>query len=63
VLLAPVQSLHHFFVYKAEHEENTESKMKVLTEEERVQQIASMLSGSNPGTAALANASELLKSY
>jgi len=54
---------HHFFVYKAEHEENTESKMKVLTEEERVQQIASMLSGSNPGTAALANASELLKSY
>lgn len=52
----------HYFVYKAEHEDSTESRMKKLTESDRVQQLAQMLSGGSPGEAARANAMELLTS-
>ena len=52
---------HHYKVLKEETEEGTISRMTELTPEERVQEIAQMLSGSDVTDAALANAKELLK--
>lgn len=52
----------HYFVYKAVQEAVTESRIKKLDGQERVHQLAVMLSDSNPGEAALANARELLSS-
>lgn len=52
---------HHYKVLKEETEEGTISRMTELTPEERVQEIAQMLSGSDVTEAALANAKELLK--
>ena len=51
----------HYFVYKQNDDERTSTSVKLLTEEERVQEIAVMLSGNPPSNAALYNASELLK--
>ncbi|MCL4637882.1 MULTISPECIES: DNA repair protein RecN [Olivibacter] len=51
----------HYKVYKAEAGEVTRSNMRRLNDEERVVEVAQMLSGSNPGEAALKHASELLK--
>lgn len=51
----------HYFVYKSVQEAMTESKIRKLDGPERVHQLAVMLSDSNPGEAALANARELLK--
>ena len=55
------KGMHHYKVMKEETEEGTISHMKELTPEERVQEIAQMLSGSDISEAALANARELLK--
>ena len=52
---------HHYKVLKEETEEGTISRMTELTPEERIQEIAQMLSGSDISEAALANAKELLK--
>ena len=52
---------HHYKVLKEETEEGTISRMTELSPEERVQEIAQMLSGSDISEAALANAKELLK--
>lgn len=52
---------HHYKVLKEETENGTISRMTELTESERVQEIAQMLSGSDISEAALANAKELLK--
>ncbi|MDR1718822.1 MAG: DNA repair protein RecN [Dysgonamonadaceae bacterium] len=52
----------HYFVYKDEMGNATETHIRALSEEERVREIASMLSGSELSEAALANAKELLKS-
>ncbi len=52
---------HHYKVLKEETEEGTISRMTELNPEERVQEIAQMLSGSDISEAALANAKELLK--
>ena len=52
---------HHYKVLKEETEEGTISRMTELSPEERVQEIAQMLSGSDVSEAALANAKELLK--
>ncbi len=52
---------HHYKVLKEETENGTVSRMTELTEDERVQEIAQMLSGSDISEAALANAKELLK--
>ena len=52
---------HHYKVLKEETDKGTISQMKQLTEEERIAEIAQMLSGSDITEAALANAKELLK--
>lgn len=52
---------HHYKVSKEETDEGTISRMKELSQQERVQEIAQMLSGSDVSEAALANAKELLR--
>ena len=54
---------HHYKVLKEETPQVTRSHMTELTEEQRVSEIAQMLSGSDITEAALANAQELLRSY
>ncbi len=51
----------HYKVYKEETEEGTVSHMCRLSPQERVSEIAQMLSGSNISEAAIRNAEELLK--
>ena len=51
----------HYKVYKEETSKGTVSTMTMLTDDERVQEIAQMLSGSNITEAAISNAKELLK--
>lgn len=51
----------HFLVYKEEKELTTTTKISVLTEDERVEEIAKLLSGEEVTGAALSNARELLK--
>ena len=50
----------HFFVYKDHSAEKTMSKVKQLSPEERVHELAKMIAGSNPSVAAQASAKELL---
>jgi len=50
----------HYFVYKHEKADKTTTGIKKLLPEERVNAIAEMLSGKNPGASALQNAKELL---
>lgn len=50
----------HYFVYKDETNQKTTTGIRKLTTEERVQAIAEMLSGKNPGASALQNARDLL---
>lgn len=52
---------HHYFVYKETNKEKTVSAIKQLTEAERIDHLAVMLSGSSTSQAALDNAKELLK--
>ena len=54
---------HHYKVLKEETPQGTRSHMTELTEEQRVSEIAQMLSGSDITEAALANAQELLRNY
>ena len=54
---------HHYKVLKEETPQGTRSHMTELTKEQRVCEIAQMLSGSDITEAALANAQELLRSY
>ena len=51
----------HYFVYKEESSEITETMIKKLSLDERIREIAQMLSGSGLTEAAVANAKELLK--
>lgn len=51
---------HHLFVYKKDDEDKTVSYIKQLNKDERVIEIAKMLSTSNPTQSALKNAKELL---
>ncbi|MBR4267076.1 MAG: DNA repair protein RecN [Bacteroidales bacterium] len=51
---------HHFKVYKHEENESVRSDIKQLTIDERVKEIAGMLSGEKISDAALQNARELL---
>ncbi|WP_454803371.1 DNA repair protein RecN [Mucilaginibacter phyllosphaerae] len=50
----------HYFVYKDNSGSTTYTRMKKLDDNERVLEIAKMLSGDNPGESALQNARELL---
>ncbi|WP_183578964.1 DNA repair protein RecN [Mucilaginibacter sp. X5P1] len=50
----------HYFVYKDDEGAITNTRIKQLNEQERVLEIAKMLSGDKPGESALQNARELL---
>ena len=52
----------HYFVYKDEEGATTNTRIKQLDQQERVLEIAKMLSGDKPGESALQNARELLNS-
>lgn len=56
-----VKGRHHLLVYKQDEGERTVSNVKILAEEDRVREIARMLSGKSINEAALSNARELLK--
>jgi len=51
----------HYFVYKDNSSEKTVSKIKKLTDQERINEIAKMIGGENPSKSALKNAKELLE--
>lgn len=51
---------NHLFVYKSDSKNKTTSNIKALNKEERVAEIAKMLSTGNPTETALKNAKELL---
>ncbi len=50
----------HYFVYKKVEGQRSFSRIKLLTRDERIRSIASMLSGSPPSEAALITAAELM---
>ena len=50
----------HYFVYKDSSSRKTVSNIKLLSEGERVEEIAKMIGGENPSKIALENAQELL---
>jgi DNA repair protein RecN (Recombination protein N) len=50
----------HYFVYKDDSEAATFTRIKQLSNDERILEIAKMLSGDKPGESALQNARELL---
>ena len=52
---------HHYRVSKEETAKGTTSRMQELTQDERIGEIAQMLSGSDVSEAAIQNAKELLK--
>jgi len=51
----------HFFVYKEFDNTSTKSNIRKLSNEERIVEIAKMLSGNSPTLAATENARELLQ--
>ena len=55
------QGSHHYKVYKEETKQGTISHMQALSEDERIGEIAQMLSGSDVSEAAIENAKQLLK--
>ena len=54
------KGLSHYFVYKDDDSATTYTRIKQLNQQERVTEIAKMLSGDKPGESALQNARELL---
>lgn len=54
------KGLNHLFVYKSDSKDKTTSSIKALNKEERIAEIAKMLSTGNPTETALKNAKELL---
>lgn len=50
----------HYWVYKDDREDKTHTNIRLLEPQERVVEIGKMLSGENPGEAALQHARELL---
>ena len=55
------QGATHYKVYKEERAQGTTTSMLMLNDEERIREIAQMLSGSDVTDAAIQNAKELLK--
>jgi DNA repair protein RecN (Recombination protein N) len=51
---------HHLFVYKEDDAKQTTSHIKELNKDERITEIAKMLSTGNPTPSAVKNAKELL---
>lgn len=52
---------HHYFVYKDHSAERSVSRIRQLNDDERVQEIAQMISGSTPSESAILSAKELLE--
>ena len=50
----------HYFVYKDSSQEKSVSKIKQLNEQERIEEIAKMLSGESLSEVAIKNARELI---
>lgn len=50
----------HYWVYKDDQNDKTHTNIRLLNSEERITEIGKMLSGENPGEAALQHARELL---
>ena len=55
------QGTAHYFVYKDHSAAKTVSRIKKLTRDERINEIAQMIGGKNPSASALKNARELVK--
>ncbi len=55
-----VQADRHYFVYKQPEKNSTITKVKLLDAKERIEEVATMLSGSPPSASAIQNAKELL---
>ncbi len=53
----------HYCVYKDEQTDNTHTNIRQLNKEERILELAKMLSGNNPGESAIQNARELLFNF
>jgi DNA repair protein RecN (Recombination protein N) len=51
---------HHFLVYKTDENSHTETRLRLLSDEERLEEIAKMLSGEQTTKAAIENARVLL---
>ncbi len=51
---------NHFYVYKNHEEDQTLTQIRTLNEEERIHEIARMLSGENPGQAVITAAKEMM---
>jgi len=52
---------HHFLVFKQDYDHETRTGLKLLSPQERVSELAKMLSGESITKAAILNAEELLK--
>jgi DNA repair protein RecN (Recombination protein N) len=50
----------HYFVFKDNSAKKTVSSVKLLNDQERVEEIAKMIGGNKPSRVALENAQELL---
>jgi DNA repair protein RecN (Recombination protein N) len=50
----------HYFVFKDNTSDKTVSKIKLLSQEERVSELAKMIAGANPSASAVESAKELL---
>jgi DNA repair protein RecN (Recombination protein N) len=51
----------HYFVYKDNSSAKTVSKIKLLEEEGRIQELAKMIAGATPSASALESAREFLR--
>jgi DNA repair protein RecN (Recombination protein N) len=54
------KGINHYIVFKEHQESRARTRIKAITNDERINIIAQMLSTENPGKAAIANAKELL---
>lgn len=57
------QGDNHYFVYKDESSEKTASKIKKLSKDERIIEIAQMIGGLNPTLGIIENAREIIEKY
>lgn len=57
------QGTAHYFVYKDNSSAKTVSRIKKLTNQERVMEIAQMIGGQNPSKAVVENAQEILSKH
>ncbi len=53
----------HYYVYKDHSDAKTVSKIRKLTQDERIQEVAQMIGGAKPSQTAFENAKELLAMY